>query len=120
MTKYEEKILNIIKASHNHMTSEEIFLKLKEEEPKVVLATVYNNLKKLSDNGEIVKLSIANQPDRYDRKEKHDHLICSVCGEITDFCFSDFTKELEEELGTAINGYDLKISYICPSCRKNG
>lgn len=117
MTKYEEKILELINASDNHMTAEEIFLSLKAEEPKVVLATIYNNLKKLTDEHKIIKLSFAGQPDRYDKTNRHDHLVCSMCGEISDYSFTDFTAKLEKELGAAIEGYDLRISYVCPSCR---
>lgn len=118
MTKYEEKILNIINTSHNHMTPEEIFLRLKADEPTVVLATVYNNLKKLAARGDIVKLSIAGQADRYDRTDRHDHLICRMCGTIADFKFSDLTDKLCGELGCAIDGYDLRVSYVCPECGK--
>lgn len=118
MTKYEAKILDIINTSHDHLTSEEIFLKLKEEEPRVVLATIYNNLNRLYENGEINKLSISGQPDRYDKKVRHDHLVCTVCGSIADFGFSNLTSSIEKELGEQIAGYDLRISYVCPKCKK--
>ena len=118
MTRYEAKILNIINNSHDHLTSEEIFLRLKEEEPKVVLATVYNNLNRLYENGEINRLSILGQPDRFDRKTRHDHLVCAVCGRIADFDFSNLTSSIERELGEQISGYDLRISYVCPKCKK--
>ena len=118
MTRYEEKILNIVTTSNAHMTIEEIFLALKKEEPKVVLATVYNNVNKLVQKGSIVKLSVSGQVDRYDKTTKHDHLICSECGAISDYCFPDLTGELEQELGEAIEGYDLRIKYICPACRR--
>lgn len=100
------------------MTSEEIFLVLKKEEPKVVLASVYNNLNRLVEKGSITKVSIVGQNDRYDKNIKHDHLVCSVCGKISDYCFSDLTKNIEKQLGTSINSYDLKVSYVCPKCKK--
>lgn len=118
MSKYEREILELINASDRHMTSEEIFLLLKEKEPKIVLATVYNNLKKLVDEHQIMKLSFVGQPDRYDKLYKHDHLICSVCGSISDYNFTDLTASIEKELGVAIDSYDLRISYVCPACRK--
>ena len=51
MTKYEEKIFNIINASSSHMTIDEIFGELRKEEPNVVLATVYNNVNRLVQEG---------------------------------------------------------------------
>ena len=56
MTKYAERILNIINESSEHMTAEQIFLILKKKEPKVVLATVYNNLNMLCDKELIRKI----------------------------------------------------------------
>ncbi len=118
MTKYEAKILDIINTSQKHMTIDEIYNTLKQDEPKVVLATVYNNVNKLVSNRQVIKLSIEGQIDRYDKVTKHDHLICSVCGKISDFYFSDLTSKLEKELGGVIDGYDLRIRYVCPDCKK--
>jgi len=118
MTRYEAKILNIINTSNSHMTIEEIYNTLKSEEPKVVLATVYNNVNKLVKNGEVIKLCLRGQVDRYDKTVKHDHLICSICGRISDYSFRDFTSELEKELGETIDGYELRIRYICHDCKK--
>ena len=47
MTKYEKAIYDIVRMSHEHLTVQRIFEKLKKDHPKVVLATVYNNLNKL-------------------------------------------------------------------------
>lgn len=44
MTKYARGILDIVNASRSHLTAEQIFWELKKTQPKVVLATVYNNL----------------------------------------------------------------------------
>lgn len=58
------------------MTAEQIFLELKKEEPKVVLATVYNNVNGLCREGRIRRISVEGQPDRYDKIQRHDHLVC--------------------------------------------
>ena len=44
MTKNARSILDIINDSDSHLTAEQIYLKLKEKNKTVVLATVYNNL----------------------------------------------------------------------------
>ncbi len=43
MTRYAQLLLELINQSKEHMTAEQLFLELKKTEPKVVLATVYNN-----------------------------------------------------------------------------
>jgi Fe2+ or Zn2+ uptake regulation protein len=100
------------------MTAEQIFLELKKTEPKVVQATIYNNLNALCQKGLIRKLSMEGSPDRYDKIQKHDHLVCQRCGALSDINFQDLTRDLESQLGEGILSYDLKVFYLCPACRK--
>ena len=117
MTKYEQEIYNIITASIDHLTVEQIYMELKKTCPKVVMATVYNNVNKLWKAGLIRKVSIENAPDRYDRIRKHDHLVCQKCGKLADISFEDLTDSLREQMGGDFLSYDLKVFYICPECQ---
>ncbi|NBH73434.1 transcriptional repressor [Clostridiaceae bacterium] len=119
MGRYAELILGMIQESRNHMTAEEIFLQLKKKEPRVVLATVYNNLNLLCREEKIRRISVEGVADRFDKVKKHDHLMCRKCGKLSDICFADLTGELEGQLGEGILSYDLKVFYICPDCRKH-
>ncbi len=118
MTKYGKKILEIVTSSYDHMTAEQIFLRLREAYPAVVLATVYNNLNRLCDQHQIRKISVEGQPDRYDRVQRHDHLVCQVCGKLADLDLGDLTAQLEQRAGMPILAYDLKLLYVCPECKK--
>lgn len=118
MTAYAKQILEIINTAHTHLTAEQIYLALKETSSKVVLATVYNNLRTLHENQYIRKVSVEGYPDRYDTVIRHDHLVCKKCGQLSDIVLDDLTKKLEEETGEKIFSYDLKISYICPACKQ--
>lgn len=117
MTKYGKKILEIINASRSHMTAEEIFDALRQVYPSVVLATVYNNLSRLRQDGLIRKISTEGMPDRYDRIQRHDHLICKGCGKLSDIDLGDLTQQLEKQAGIPILSYDLKLTYVCEDCR---
>ncbi len=118
MTRYAKRILEIVDQSDEHMTAEQLYLELKKTEPKVVQATVYNNLNALCKEGRIRKLSIEGSPDRYDKIKKHDHLVCRECGALSDITFQDITGDLERQLGEGIISYDLKVFYLCPKCRE--
>ena len=118
MTKYEKAIYEIIATSHAHLSAPQIFEKLQNRYPNVVLATVYNNLNKLWTAGLIRKVSMEGMPDRYDTVQKHDHLVCRRCGKISDICFADLTAPLRSQLGEDFLFYDLKVFYLCPECRK--
>ena len=100
------------------MTAEQIFMELRRTYPTVVLATVYNNLNRLWQDDLIRKVSVEGTPDRYDRIQRHDHLVCKECGKLLDVDLGDLTAQLEQKAGAAILSYDLKLVYLCDECRK--
>lgn len=120
MTKYEKAIYNIVDTSHEHLTARQIFERLRADHPKVVLATIYNNLNQLWEMGLIRKVPIEGMPDRYDTIRKHDHLVCRHCGKILDIAFEDLTAPLRSQLGEDFLFYDLKVYYLCSSCKEKG
>lgn len=117
MTKYAQQILDIINTCSDHLTAAQIYLRLKASNSKIVLATVYNNLNLLCEQDRIRKVSLEGYPDRYDKIVKHDHLVCKKCGALSDICLSDLTAQLQKQIPEEIISYDLKVNYICPSCR---
>lgn len=120
MTKYGQKIWEIISASRNHMTAEQVFTALRQSYPTVALATVYNNLNRLWAAGRIRKVSVEGMPDRYDRLDRHDHLVCRRCGRLLDVDLADLTQQLQKQVDVPILSYDLKLTYICDDCQKQG
>ncbi|MCI5927442.1 MAG: transcriptional repressor [Pseudoflavonifractor capillosus] len=118
MTKYAKRILEIISSSRSHMTAEQVFKALRQSCPKVALATVYNNLNRLWEEDLIRKISVEGMPDRYDRIQRHDHLVCKCCGRLADVDLGDLTQQLESKIGMPILSYDLKLLYPCDSCRE--
>ena len=102
MTKYGKKILEIVSSSGSHMTAEEIFDALRQTYPSVVLATVYNNLNRLWQEDLLRKVSVEGMPDRYDRIQRHDHLVCKRCGRLLDIDLGDLTSQLEQKAGISI------------------
>lgn len=118
MTQYAKKIWEIVESSYSHMTAEQIFEELRKTYPKVVLATVYNNLNRLWAEDKIRKISVEGMPDRYDRTRRHDHLVCKKCGRLLDVDLGDLTAQLTGKAGVTILSYDLKLLYVCEECRK--
>lgn len=118
VTKYAKEILEIVESSYSHMTAEQVFKQLRNTYPTVVLATVYNNLNRLWEENRIRKVSVEGMPDRYDRIQRHDHLVCKKCGKLLDIDLGDLTMQLEKKAGIPILSYDLKLLYLCEECRK--
>lgn len=117
MTKYEKEIYALITRSGQHMTAEQVYAGVKETWPGVSLATIYNNLNRLCEAGMIRRIAMEGFADRYDRTEKHDHVVCRKCGKLSDAVFEDLTDALKRQLGEDFLSYDLKVYYICPECR---
>lgn len=118
MTRYEKEIYNVINTAEEHLTVGQVFQKVQEKYPNVVLATIYNNINKLWEAGLIRKITVESLPDRYDRTQRHDHLVCRRCGKLADLTFADLTASLRERVGEDFLYYDLKVFYLCPDCRK--
>ena len=116
MTRYAQQILDLINASDEHLTAEQIYLRMKAVSSKVALATVYNNLNLLHARGLIRKVTVEGHPDRYDKTTRHDHLVCRKCGGLSDVTLGDLTNLLQAQISDEILSYDLKIDYSDSFC----
>lgn len=117
MTSYARAILALVTQPGSHYTAEQLYALLKGEHPKIVLATVYNNLRSLCGENRIRRISVEGQPDRYDGTVRHDHLVCRRCGALSDIALDDLTELLRAQTGMEELTYELQINYLCPDCR---
>lgn len=119
MTVQRKLIMKIINESDLHLNAEQIFNLAREEMPGIAMATIYNNLKYLSDHNFIRKIGVADGADFYDKSLKpHDHIICEKCGKISDINHGGLKEGLERALGFRITGYELNVSYVCTDCKR--
>ncbi len=118
MTDNRNTILDLVLHAGSHPTADDIYQQLRSNGRRVTLATVYNNLNTLCEEGSIQRVSFNERSERYDKPDRHDHLVCKSCGKISDISLEDFTKMLEACSGVTLEGYDLKLLYICDACRK--
>ncbi len=120
MTVQRKLILKIINESPYHLNAEQIYNIATQEMPGIALATIYNNLKYLSEHQQIRKIGLADGADFYDKSIKpHDHIICCECGKIFDINHGGMKQALEHTLGHKITSYELNVHYVCPECKKS-
>ena len=78
-------VLEAVNKLHCHATADEIYNEISKTHPHISRATVYRNLNRLSEMGEIRKMEIPGGADCFDHLT-HDH--CHVrrerCGRIFD------------------------------------
>lgn len=87
ITETRKAVVAYIIESDDHPSAEMIYQDLIPNYPNMSLATVYNNLKLLLEEGFVTKLKRTNDNTTYYDFMGHEHLnvICEVCGKITDF-----------------------------------
>ena len=82
-------ILRAIYGKQGHFDAEALYLELKKQDLKVSRATVYNTLDILVDCSLVSKQYFGNSITKYEKSfgyRQHDHLVCTVCGRILEFC----------------------------------
>ncbi len=116
--------LAILKEIHKygHIDLDSIYKNLSKTFPSMSLATVYKNLHTLKENGVIKELNVDSQKNKYEiaAQEKHHHLVCKMCGEITDI-FLD-TQQISQQLKN-VDGFDVEYCEVfcygvCKSCKE--
>ncbi len=117
MTRQREVIRQVILESCEHMTAERIYELAKRVMPSIAVGTVYRNLGKMVEDGELMHIAVPNAPDRYDiNTNEHEHLICEKCGRMMDIEVGDIKSYLRQNSGVAITRYKLAVWGLCYDC----
>lgn len=118
------EVLEVVRASDDHLTAGEIFERVRRKDPKIAYGTVYRTLHLLAEKGLIAELTFADEASRYDRRtDRHDHVHCLDCGLLVDV---DVPIALiarhvaEEQSGFAVSSHHTVFAGTCPACRASG
>jgi Fur family ferric uptake transcriptional regulator len=123
LTKQKKAILSYLKKVYTHPTAEIIYEAVKDELPKISLATVYRNLHQMALQGDILELEI-NGEFHYDgHLTAHQHAICSSCGKIIDIhnkkINNYLTKKISEIKGFVPRRANVFFEGLCEDCNKS-
>lgn len=120
ITETRKAVIDFIINSHDHPSAEMIYQALLPAFPNMSLATVYNNLKVLIDEGFVSELKVRNDTTTYYDFMGHQHLnvICEKCGRIADMDLDlpDVQQEAAEQTGYQITKSQMVVYGICPQC----
>lgn len=128
MTHQREIMLAEIQKRPQHVSADELFQMVREQMPKVSLATVYRTLEFLADAGVIARLKVSGRQKRYDSEvHVHDHVFCVQCQKVENVVLrkSEDKEDLEKDFplpatvdGFVITGRRLEFIGLCPACQK--
>ena len=123
-TKQRELVLKFLYENDGHFTPEDIYTLLKQQYPdiNIGIATVYRTLSLLETSEIASSISFGVQGKKYELglKKHHDHLICTKCGDITEF-FDEIIEDRQEQIAIQFNfqmtDHTMKIVGLCKNCQ---
>lgn len=122
-TKQKEIVLNNLRMLDSHPTADELYQFIQDEHSEIGVATVYRNLSKLAENGDIKKITGLDGSAHYDwQLEPHYHMVCECCGGIHDVLaknIPDLISQAEMETDCKILSVDITFRGLCKECQEH-
>ena len=116
-------VLEAVNTLRCHATADEIYHALVQQHPHISRGTVYRNLQRLSDLGEIRKREFPGSADRFDHIcSNHYHAKCLKCGRVFDVDMEykeNLEKSIKDTHGFLFTGHDIVFRGICSECERN-
>ena len=127
ITQQREAVAEVIFASDEHQSVEEIEGKLRERGERIGKATVYRTLEMLVKSGLVAEHDFGEGFKRYDhlfgQAPVREHLVCTECGKVTAIESAELARaqrEVAEAHGFMPARYRLAIYGICQDCQQAG
>ncbi|MBR1647207.1 MAG: transcriptional repressor [Selenomonadaceae bacterium] len=128
MTPQRKQILQIFVEHPEHLSAEDVYNILREQDSEIGLATVYRALDLLSELGILVKIDFGDGCARYELNtadpnvHHHHHLICVKCKKVIEFeedLLDDLEATISKKSGFQILNHEVKFFGYCKDCQKN-
>jgi len=119
-TNQRVEIMDFLKDNLSHPTVDQIYEGVKKKLSRISKATVYQNLKFLTDKCMIQEVNIKGVSRFEPNIEPHHHFICKKCGKIIDFEskeLTDYSLKLAKRFkDVKITNTDTHFYGICKKC----
>ena len=117
-TLQKEIILAALREKPRHPTAGELYETIRERYPTISRSTVFRVLADQAEAGEILRLHLDGESDRYDgNPHPHSHILCRRCGRVADVAWTD-PPIPEDTAGYTVTGVTLHYSGLCPRCQQ--
>ena len=121
MTAQRHATLQFLSLEGNHPTANDVYDHLKNDFPKMSIATVYNNLNFFKEAGILQELAFGEDSTRFDLTEtQHYHAVCKQCGKVVDFDYAglnEMENTVEQLTNFKVDSHDFKVIGLCQTCQ---
>jgi len=120
ITRPRRAILQYLASTDTHPSARQIFQAVRPTHHGLSLATVYNTLGMLVQQG-LIKLLEFEMDNRYENNlAPHINLICTCCGKIQDLegGLPSPPEQVTEQVGFQVLDYRMEYYGICRECRE--
>jgi Fur family ferric uptake transcriptional regulator len=123
-TRQRSLIIETFFHTGGHLSVEEVWNKVRSQDAKVSVATVYRTMKLLAECGLAHARNFGDGQTRYEAavgRQHHDHLICTRCGTIVEF-ENDRIEAMQEAVarkhGFKVTSHKMELYGLCAKCRQ--
>ncbi len=119
-SRQREAIMRVLCSTDTHPTAQQVYEAVRKEIPNISLGTVYRNLAALSENGDILCITVGDGFDHFDGDTKpHVHLHCRKCGHIADAHLESNTpRKAALDNGFTPDSEVYVVFGVCAECKK--
>jgi len=123
-TRQRDVVLDMFLTSDRHLSTEELYLKVRSKNPTIGYATVYRTLKLFAECGLAREIHFGDGQSRYEpvvAGEHHDHMVCTRCGAIQEFeneSIERLQNAVAAQYGFHVENHKLEMYGVCHKCRQ--
>jgi len=125
-TRQRSLIIDTFFSVGGHLSVEELWNKVRAQDIKVSVATVYRTMKLLGECGLAHARNFGDGQTRYEAaagRHHHDHLICTHCGTIVEF-EDDRIEQMQDTVarkhGFTVTSHKMELYGLCRNCQRAG
>ena len=119
-TVQRQLIFDAVRDLNIHATAEQVIAHLAKTHPSIGRATVYRNLRQMTETGELLNAGNFYGATHYDHNiHDHYHSICNVCWQVFDVegNLPDIVAQFSGTEGFDITECNISFSGVCWKCK---